>query len=57
MITRLNFSLTVILAEISGILLEGKIGIFILNTDYVFAKEEKFENALKLLQSNGYIVG
>ena len=55
----LDFSLTGILAGLSGILAEKKIGIFAVstfNTDYILVKEEKFERALNVLASEGYTV-
>lgn len=53
----LDFSLIGILSEISRILAEAKIGIFVVssfNTDYIFVKSENFENALNLLQKANY---
>lgn len=53
----LDFSLIGILAKISGILAENKIGIFAVstyNTDYILTKEENFERALSALGSAGY---
>ena len=55
----LDFSLIGILAGISGILAENKIGIFVVstyNTDYVLTKEESFERAMALLARHGYTV-
>ena len=55
----LDFSLIGILAEISGILAENKIGIFVCSTydtDYVFVKEFNFEKAISALSSSGYII-
>ncbi len=55
----LDFSLIGILSKISGILAEHKIGIFAVstyNTDYVLVKEENFERALGVLNSEGYSV-
>lgn len=52
----LEFSLTGILAEISALLAEEKIGIFAVstfNTDYIFVKKEREMDALKKLQSAG----
>lgn len=52
----LDFSLIGIIAEISRILAENKIGIFVVstyNTDYVLVKKEDFANALKVLSENG----
>ena len=55
----LDFSLIGILAEISRILAENKIGIFVCSTydtDYVFVKEFNFEKALNALSKSGYII-
>ncbi|MBR2593699.1 MAG: ACT domain-containing protein [Firmicutes bacterium] len=55
----LDFSLIGILAEISRILAENKIGIFVCSTydtDYVFVKEFNFEKALDALSKSGYII-
>lgn len=46
-----------ILAGISGVLAENKIGIFVIstfNTDYILVKEENFDRALEVLASAGY---
>lgn len=57
----LDFSLIGILAEISGILADNKIGIFAIstfNTDYVLTKKENYQRALDVLERAGYkIVG
>lgn len=53
----LDFSLIGILAEISAILAQEKIGIFVVstyNTDYVLTKKEDFAHALKALGEKGY---
>ena len=53
----LDFSLIGILAGISAVLAENKIGIFVVstyNTDYVLTKADDFERALGLLESHGY---
>lgn len=53
----LDFSLIGILAKISGILAEHKIGIFAIstyNTDYILTKAENYEKALKALSEAGY---
>ena len=53
----LDFSLIGILAKISAILAEQRIGIFAIstyNTDYIFVKEENFAKALKSLAEHGY---
>ena len=55
----LDFSLIGILSKISRILAENKIGIFVVstyNTDYIFVKEENFENAMTVLEKAGYTV-
>ena len=53
----LDFSLIGILAEISSILAENRIGIFAVstfNTDYIFVKKENFAKALQVLAERGY---
>lgn len=53
----LDFSLIGILAEISVVLAENKIGIFAVstyNTDYIFTKREQFFDALSALEKRGY---
>jgi len=53
----LDFSLIGILAKISSILAENKIGIFAVstyNTDYILVKKEDFVKALKVLEAEGY---
>lgn len=53
----LDFSLIGILAKISGILAENKIGIFVVstfNTDYVLTKKEQFKRAIEVLHNAGY---
>lgn len=55
----LDFSLTGILAEISGVLAEKGISIFAVstyNTDYVFIKEKDIENAVEALCNAGFEV-
>lgn len=55
----LDFSLVGILARLSGILAEHKIGIFAVstyNTDYILVKEENYERTLNVLASEGYTV-
>ena len=55
----LDFSLIGILSKISGILADHKIGIFAVstyNTDYILVKEENYERALNVLNSEGYSV-
>ena len=55
----LDFSLIGILARISDILAENRIGIFVVstyNTDYVLTKEADFERALEVLGAKGYTV-
>lgn len=53
----LDFSLIGILAKISTILAENKIGIFAIstyNTDYILTKAENYEMAIKALEDAGY---
>ena len=53
----LDFSLIGILAPITAILAENKIGIFAVstyNTDYVLVKEENFDKAMTALGAAGY---
>lgn len=53
----LDFSLVGILAGISAVLAENKIGLFAVstyNTDYILTKVENFEKALDVLKSAGY---
>lgn len=53
----LEFSLIGILARISALLAEEKIGIFAIstyNTDYILVKKEHFEHALETLSRAGY---
>ena len=55
----LDFSLIGILADISKVLADGRIGIFAIstfNTDYILTKAEHFERAIGLLQSAGYSI-
>ena len=55
----LDFSLIGIIAEISTILAENKIGIFVVSTynnDYIFIKSENFERAVNALEGRGYKV-
>ncbi|MCR5753865.1 MAG: ACT domain-containing protein [Acetatifactor sp.] len=55
----LDFSLIGILSRLSGILADHKIGIFAVstyNTDYILVKEENYERALSVLNSEGYSV-
>ena len=58
-IGQLDFSLIGILARISEILAENRIGIFAIstyNTDYILTKEVNFEKALKALKDAGYVI-
>ena len=53
----LDFSMIGILSEISGILAENKIGIFVIstyNTDYVLTKKDNYQRALDVLNRAGY---
>lgn len=53
----LDFSLIGILSKISTILANAQISIFALstyNTDYILVKDEKIEQAIKVLEENNY---
>lgn len=53
----LDFALTGILAQLSAVLAESKIGIFALstfNTDYILVKKENFDRAVRALENAGY---
>lgn len=53
----LDFSLIGILAELSGLLAENKIGIFVIstyNTDYILVKAENLKKAESVLRNHGY---
>lgn len=53
----LDFSLIGILAKISAVLAEAKIGIFVVSTyqtDYILVKEASLRDALAALQAQGY---
>ena len=55
----LDFSLIGILAKISALLAENKIGIFAIstyNTDYILVKQENFSDAINILGDNGYSI-
>lgn len=55
----LDFSLVGILAGISEILAENRIGLFAVstyNTDYILTKTENFERALDVLRNAGYAI-
>lgn len=55
----LDFSLIGILARISTLLADNKVGIFAVstfNTDYILTKAENFAKAIKILEENGYAV-
>ena len=56
----LDFSLIGILARISSILAEKRIGIFAVstfNTDYIFVKNNDFDKSNKALEDAGFIIG
>ena len=53
----LEFSLIGVLAGISKVLAQNKVGIFVIstyNTDYILVKEENFEKAVRALRGAGY---
>lgn len=55
----LDFSLTGILAKLSGILAARNIGIFAVstyNTDYILVKAENFDRAMDALSAAGYAI-
>lgn len=55
----LDFSLIGILSKLSAVLAENGIGIFAVstyNTDYILVKEERFTEALDVLEKAGYTV-
>lgn len=55
----LDFSLTGIIARISGILFENNIPIFTIstfNTDYIMIKQKDLTSGLNALQREGYIL-
>ncbi len=55
----LDFALIGILARISTILADNKIGIFVVstyNTDYILVKEQHFDKALLVLEKEGYML-
>lgn len=54
------FSLIGILAYITKILANNKIGVFAVSTfttDYIFVKDHHYENAVRALKSAGYRIG
>ncbi len=55
----LDFSLVGILSRISTLLAENNIGIFAVstyNTDYILVKKENFDEAINVLERNGYVI-
>lgn len=53
----LDFSLIGVLAEISELMAQNKIGIFAVstyNTDYILIKKENYQKALQVLENAGY---
>ncbi|WP_105168071.1 ACT domain-containing protein [Pseudoalteromonas sp. T1lg23B] len=55
----LGFSLTGIMANISGVLAKAQVSIFSLSTydtDYILVKEQQIEAAIKALKKDGYLV-
>lgn len=53
----LDFSLIGILSQISALLAENEIGIFVVstyNTDYILTKKENYQRALAVLSDAGY---
>lgn len=55
----LDFSMIGIIAGITSLLAERKIGVFVVstfNTDYVMIRKETVETALTVLSENGYVI-
>ena len=55
----LDFSLIGILARISSVLAENRIGIFAVstfNTDYIFVKKNNFDKSIKALEDADFII-
>jgi hypothetical protein len=55
----LGFSLTGIMANISGVLAEAKVSIFAISTydtDYVLVNQQQIQDAINALKKNGYTV-
>ena len=55
----LDFSLIGILSRITTLLADNKIGVFAIstyNTDYILTKKENFEDTLRVISDNGYII-
>ena len=55
----LDFGLTGVIAKISGLLAEANISVFVIstyNTDYILLKSANFDNGVKILADNGYII-
>lgn len=55
----LDFSMIGVLADISAVLKENNISIFVIstyNTDYIFVKSENFEKSAALFANKGYAV-
>ena len=55
----LEFSLIGILSKISMLLAKNKIGIFVVstyNTDYILTKAGKFNESIRVLEQNGYVI-
>ena len=55
----LDFGLVGVIAKISNLLADAKIGIFVIstfNTDYIFMKAEEFPKGVQVLEQNGYTI-
>ena len=55
----LDFGMIGVIAKISKILAEAKIGIFVIstyNTDYILLKAKSFDRGIQELMRNGYII-
>jgi len=56
---KLDFAMVGVLAELSAVLARRNIGIFVVstyNTDYIFLKNARFEEAVSALEKSGYPV-
>ncbi len=56
---QMEFSLVGVLARITKVIADEKIGVFAVstyNTDYVLTKKEDFDKAVFALENNGYVI-
>jgi len=55
----LDFGMVGVIAKISKLLAESEIAVFVIstyNTDYILLKTESFDNGVKVLMHNGYVI-